>query len=649
MIEIGPEICGDLQQALSREWLETNGIGGYASSSLCGAGTRRYHGLLIAAAKPPLGRIVMLSRFEERLTIGEKAYELSCNLYPNATVHPAGFRYLALFRLDPFPRWTYDLDGVKVERAIFMVHGENTTVVRWKLLDGSNPTGSLGLELRPLVAFRDHHHLRHADESFSPAVSTGEGFVRIAEAEHSLFLSGTRAEISPGGGWYRNFEYPIERERGFDFREDLYQPCLLRIPFDGEAWVVASDKICSAAHAPEFEQSEIRRRAELVAHAELQSEKYWPLVLAADQFIVDRGEGKSVIAGYHWFSDWGRDTMIALPGLTLATRRFDVARDILLEFSKHISQGMIPNRFPDEGDEPQYNTVDATLWYFEAIRQYVEATGDFELVSGHLYSKLANIIDWHFAGTRYGIKVDESDWLLSAGDAEHQLTWMDAKAGDWVVTPRNGKPVEIQALWYNALMTLADFAERVGSVSAAVEYRQLAKAAAASFNEKFWNSEENCLYDVLAEDGPDASVRPNQIFAVSLHHSVLDAERSRRVLETVESNLLTPYGLRSLSPRDSCYVGIYAGSPLERDGAYHQGTVWSWLIGPFTDAYRRVHAGDPDLENRVAAFTEPLFQHLQGTMIGQISEIFDADEPHRPKGAAAQAWSVAELLRVTRA
>lgn len=647
MIKIDAGLCRDLASAISREWLETNGIGGYASSTLSGANSRRYHGLLVAATKPPLGRMVLLSKFEETVIIDGRRFELSCNQYPG-TVYPEGYKYLSGFRLDPFPVWTFEVGGFEIEKSIFMVHGENTTICRWEVKKRSeNSDLKCEVELKPLLAFRDHHHLRHEDTEFEGNYLVDDRILSFDPYPElpTLFLANNAISIEPTGEWYRNFEYEIERERGFDFAEDLFQPCSMNFDLSQVATVIASTETRNVANAGEFKKSEMKRRASLVAVSGTKDHLSTELVLAADQFIVDRGEGKTVIAGYHWFSDWGRDTMIALPGLTLATSRPEIAKSILTEFSKHLSQGMLPNRFPDKGDEPEYNTVDATLWYFEAIRAYAEATDDYDFVSGQLYQKLVNVIEWHVKGTRYGIKVD-SDGLLYAGEPGVQLTWMDAKIGDWVVTPRTGKAVEIQALWYNALCIMSDLATRFCDSENQSRYFEMSGIMKNSFNGQFWNKEENCLYDVVDGSERDGSIRPNQIFAVSLTHSMLDRERSRAVVDKVETELLTPVGLRSLSPRDPHYVPIYIGSPLDRDSSYHQGTVWGWLIGGFIDAYRKTHSNDPETVKRVNEILAGFGSHLSDAMLGQVAEIFDADTPHNPRGCAAQAWSVAELLRV---
>jgi predicted glycogen debranching enzyme len=458
----------------------------------------------------------------------------------------------------------------------------------------------------------------------------------------AIFFNHNAARPAASGHWYRNFEYAVERERGFDFTEDLFQPFILDFDLAKPAVLILSTEPVQAKNADKLERAERKRRRKLIEDAGTQGDLDPQLALAADQFIVARGSGQTVIAGYPWFSDWGRDTMIALPGLTLATGRYKIAKEILLEFSKHISEGMLPNRFPDQGDDEEYNTVDATLWYFEAIRAYVEASNDHQFVRKHLYTKLSEIITWHLRGTRYKIAVD-TDGLLYAGEPGVQLTWMDAKVGDEVITPRTGKAVEIEALWYNALRIMSDFAQRFGHAEDAKKFDSMADLAKLSFNALFWNEEQQSLFDVVENGNRDASVRPNQIFAVSLAYPILEGERARLVVDKVENELLTPRGLRSLAPNDERYVPYYTGSPSERDSAYHQGTVWAWLIGPFIDAYRRVY---PDKTERVSAIVDGFRTHLSEACVGQVSEIFDAEWPHSPRGCPAQAWSVAEILRV---
>jgi predicted glycogen debranching enzyme len=659
MISFDQEICTDFQNASAREWLETNGIGGFASSTVAGANTRRYHALLTAATRPPLGRVTMLSKFEETLFLGDRAFELSANQFPGK-IYPEGFKYLKNFRLDPFPVWTFEIEGVEIEKKVFMAYGSNTTVCRWSVVGGAKRLSvedqkpktesqkpTIRIELKPLLSFCDYHALQHENAEINEAFESAQGLVSIYPYNDfpPLYLAHNAERVEKTGFWHRHFEYRVEQERGFDFREDLFQPCALSFDLSETAIVIASTEKQNHADAQKLEKAELERRENLIARAGAADDFTEQLVLAADQFVVRRGAGRTIIAGYHWFSDWGRDTMIALNGLTLATNRAEIAREILLEFSGHISEGMIPNRFPDAGDEAEYNTVDATLWYFEALRAYVDKTGDYEFVEEHLYEKLINVVLWHLQGTRYGIHVD-TDGLLYAGESSTQLTWMDAKIGDYVATPRAGKPVEIQALWYNALKIMADFAGKFGDADDRSKYDSMAMTAKETFNRVFWNETGQCLYDVVENGNRDASVRPNQIFAVSLPHSMLSPERAQKVVEKVEKELLTPVGLRSLSPRDASYRPVYTGTPFERDSAYHQGTVWAWLIGAFVDAYRKVYRDESATDARVEEILSGLKTHLLEAGAGQISEIFDADPPHAPRGCIAQAWSVAEVLRV---
>ena len=649
MIQFKRESCGDLDAAQRREWLETNGIGGFASSTIIGLNTRRYHGLLVAATKPPVGRFVLLSKLEETLVIDGQPFDLSANRYPGA-VHPQGFRYLKSFCLDPFPVFTYEVEGIEIEKTVFMIHGENSTVVQYELRKNNYPESpkNLRLEIRPLIAFRDYHGTTHANGAINGAVEESVGAVNVTPYRGlpSLHLAHNAAELRRTGDWYYNFGYDAERERGLDFSEDLFNPLLLTfdLRLRRQAAIIASTFEHNVTRAPEYRQAEISRRRIAVVSTPTDNPFVQSLAAAADQYIVSRGDQKTVIAGYHWFGDWGRDTMIALPGLTLPTGRHEIARSILRTFSRNVDQGMLPNRFPDAGDTPEYNTVDATLWFFEAARAYLAYTGDAEFVRGELYPVFVDIINWHVRGTRYGVKVDPSG-LLSSGAPGVQLTWMDAKVGDWVVTPRCGKAVEIQALWYNALRIMENLAGTFRDDSGQKRYRSMAAVAYWSFNRLFWNEKSGCLYDVVNGGPPDPSIRPNQIFAVSLPNSILSPERAGSVVDKVREYLLTPYGLRSLAPSDPQYRGRYTGKPVERDGAYHQGTVWPWLMGPFLTAYVKVNGGSAEARRQAADWLMPLKEHLSDAGLGHISEIFDGDAPYRPVGCVAQAWSVAEILR----
>src|SRR6266852_770997 len=643
MIQFKGETCCELEAALRREWLETNGLGGFSSSTIIGLNTRRYHGLLVAATKPPVGRLVLLSKLEETLLIDGQPFHLSANRYPGA-IHPQGFRYLKQFRLDPFPVFTYEADGVELEKTVFMIHGENSTVVHYELRNDNHPESpkNLKLEIRPLIAFRDYHSTTHENGALNPELKNETGFTAVSPYEGlpTLYLAHNAIESKYTGDWYRNFEYEVERERGLDFTEDLFNPCVLRFDLRAvhEASIIASTERRDVARVAEYRQAEITRRRNVALSSPIVDEFVRDLTTAADQYIVARGDQKTVIAGYHWFSDWGRDTMIALPGLTLSTGKHDVARSILRTFARHVNQGMLPNRFPDAGEAPEYNTVDATLWFFEAVRAYLAYTGDLDFVRKDLYSVLTDIISWHVRGTRFGIKLDPSG-LLSSGEPGVQLTWMDAKVGDWVVTPRRGKPVEIQALWYNALCIMEDLAQRLSDEPARKRYGGMATLTKWSFNRLLWNEKGNYLYDVVNGGPPEASIRPNQIFAVSLPNTMLSPERAELVVRTVQQHLLTPYGLRSLAPTDPQYRSHYTGDPVSRDGAYHQGTVWPWLMGPFITAYIKVNRNSEPARRQAETWLAAFKEHLSDAGLGHISEVCGGDAPHQPGGCIAQAWA----------
>jgi len=648
MIRFTEDVCTNLAASLRREWLETNGIGGFASGTINGCNTRRYHGLLVAATKPPVGRLVLLSKFEETLIVNGTSYELGTNRYPG-TVHPQGFQFLKAFRLDPFPAITFRVDGIEIEKTLFMVQGENTTVIEYALKSAPDSV-TVKLELRPLIAFRDYHSLTHENGAISSRVDQQSELISVSPYQGlpGLYLANNAQEVESTGNWYRNFEYDAERERGLDFQEDLFNPCVLSFDLNStqKATIIASTEPHDVKSAEQYRAREISRRKENAGRSPVNDDFINSLTGAADQYIVSRGDQKSVIAGYHWFSDWGRDTMIALPGLTLPTGRHDVARSILRTFSQSVSQGMLPNRFPDAGETPEYNTVDATLWFFEAVRAYLAYTGDLTFVQEELYDVLTDIINWHVRGTRFGIKLDSAG-LLNSGEDGVQLTWMDAKVGDWVVTPRRSKPVEIQALWYNAICIMEELAGCTGDESAKKRYNSMAALTKWSFNRLLWNEKGGYLYDVINGGPPDASIRPNQIFAVSLPHSMLSPERAKQVVNVVEQHLLTPYGLRSLAPGDPHYRGRYTGDGASRDGAYHQGTVWPWLMGPFITAYIKINGGSEAARRQAELWLTPLKEHLSDAGLGHISEIFEGDAPHGPVGCIAQAWSVAEILRAT--
>jgi len=665
MLDFGREVCGYLTAAEGREWLVTNGMGSYASGTVAGLLTRRYHGLLIAALRPPLGRTLLLTKLDETATYDDRAYPLFANRWAGDQVGPSGFHHLERFHLEgTTPVWTFACADALLEKRVWMQPGANTTYIHYNLRRASAP---LALSIKALVNYRDHHGSTQADDWHMRVEPVPQGLeVRAFEGAHPFHLLSDQVQATPHHDWYRDYLLSLEAYRGLDTLDDhLYAGHFGARLNPGESLtLVAStdarpnlDGASAYAERQAYER-ELMEEADLLAtpnrttikstapgEAEAKSgpTAIEHLVLAADQFIVrrplpDDPNGRSVIAGYPWFGDWGRDTMISLPGLTLTTGRYEIAARVLRTFARFVDRGMLPNRFPDAGETPEYNTADATLWYFEAIRAYHHATGDDSLLR-ELFPVLQEIIDWHQRGTRYRIHVDPADGLLYAGEQGVQLTWMDARVDDWVVTPRIGKPVEINALWYNALCSMAGFARRLGEP--ADRYQAPAEQAHNGFT-RFWNDAAGYCYDVI--DGPggaDPALRPNQLFAASLPHSPLTPGQQRAIVGVCARHLLTPHGLRSLAPDDPAYVAHYGGDQRQRDGAYHQGTVWSWLIGPFVTAHLRVY-GDPDLAR---SFLQPLIYHLADHGVGSISEIFDADPPHTPRGCIAQAWSVGELLR----
>ncbi len=637
-MELPGELCRDLAQALRREWLETNGLGSFACGTVAGAATRRYHALLCVATRPPVGRMVLVNNAEVTLVDGSARHALSTNLYPGA-VHPEGYRLLDGFRLDPWPTWRFRAGGLTVERELFMPHGAQAAVLRFRLRGGAAT-----LLLRPLLSGRDYHATHHENGALSTAAAVGDGVVTLAPypgVPSLRILHNGRYAHAPD--WYRRFQLPVERERGLDAEEDLFAPGELAFALrDGEsADLVFTTDAARAFDVDALAAAERARRAALAAPLLGRGEAVARLALAADQFIVARGDSSTVIAGYPWFTDWGRDTFIALPGLTLATGRPAVARALLAAFAPHVDRGMIPNRFPDAGDAPEYNTVDAPLWYAIAAGQYLAATADAAFARATLWPAVRAIVDGYRRGTRYGIGVD-GDGLVHAGAPGVQLTWMDAKVGDWVVTPRAGKPVEIQALWLRALAAAAELARRFESPALADEWDALRRRAARSLAAAFFYDAGGYLYDLVDGDARDASLRPNQLYALALPEPALDPARAALALAAVERHLVTPFGLRTLAPGDAAYHGRCTGPQRDRDAAYHQGTVWPHLLGVYADACRSVRG--ERVGRRLAARLAP---HLADAGLGTVSEIFDGDLPHEPRGCFAQAWAVAELLRVS--
>jgi len=676
-VDLGREITGDLAAACSREWLVTNGIGGYAAGTVAGVLTRRYHGLLVAALKPPVGRTLLVAKIEETARVAGQIFDLSTDRWHDGAVAPQGWAHTVRFRLEgTVPVWTFAFAEVELEKRVWMPQGVNTTCVLYNLHRASQP---IELTFKALVNYRDHHATTHAGDwqiRIEPVarglrITAFDGATPFYLLSDAAILGQPAAPAEPAAhDWYRNFDLALERERGLDDCEDHLMAGTFRATMEAGASLAffattEQDTSLDAARALEEQRAHegallaawnAPRRAPLepgASPAPLKTKQAAPLepppawirqlVLAADAFLVARpstGEPGpcTVIAGYPWFSDWGRDTMISLPGLTLATGRPEIAWSILRAWARYVDGGMLPNAFPDGGSPPEYNSIDAALWYFEAARQTFAATRDRGALR-QLFPILEEIVAAHVRGTRFGIHVDPADGLLAAGEAGVQLTWMDAKIGDWVVTPRIGKPVEVNALWLNALVTIAGFARALKRD--ATNYEEMAQKARTAFS-RFWNAARGYCFDVL--DGPsgnEPALRPNQIFAVSLPVSALSLAQQRAVVDICERELLVNCALRTLGPAEPGYRGRYVGPQSERDAAYHQGTAWPWLLGPFVLAHLRVHR-DPAA---AAAFLAPIAQHISSYGLGSIAEICDGDPPFTPRGCFAQAWSVAEILR----
>jgi predicted glycogen debranching enzyme len=627
-------------ERLASEWLEADGLGGFASGTVSGIRTRRYHALLLAATTPPTGRMVLVNGLETWLETARGRFALSAQRYRPDVVHPDGARRIVDFQSEPWPTWTFRAeDGSEVSQEVVACHERGHVIVRWRLRSLPGPAQ---LTVRPLLSGRDYHALHHQNPGFDFTAEATGPRVRWRPYPGVPAISA----VSDGSYrhdpvWYRNFQYDAERERGLDYTEDLASPGTF-------TWTLNSGAATLMLSAGEVDP-DVDARCLLDLEARRRGRFSSPLHRAADAYVVRRGAGRTIVAGYPWFTDWGRDTFITLRGFMGVPGGLELARDILLAWAPSISDGMVPNRFPDAGEQPEYNAVDASLWYVIAAHELLEAagTGRVTLPAADqrlLQRAIEGIVAAYRAGTRFGIEMDD-DGLLGAGAPGVQLTWMDAKIGDRVVTPRIGKPVEVQALWLNALRIAA---------SIWPEYYAFYRRALASFQLRFWNDAAGCLYDVVDVDHVagrnDPAVRPNQILAIGgLPHQVLIEPYAGRVVETVERELLTPLGLRSLAPTEPGYAPHYGGGVAERDGAYHQGTVWPWLIGPFVEAWLRVRGDTAEAKREAdARFLAPLREHLGVAGLGHVSEIADAEPPHRPWGCPFQAWSLGELLRASR-
>ena len=624
---------------------------------MAGVNTRRYHGLLVASLNPPVQRMVLLAAVEEWLIAADgERQPLSAQEYWDGTVYPDGFRFLESVDIDGMlPTFRWVVDGRIIEKRIWMEHGRSRTVLTYRLVSGP----PVSLQLRPLFAHRDYHEQRHGQGSFDMSEGS-DGWAIDAAGVRSHFEIRPSPLVRSRPDWYWRVLHRSERERGLDDEEDLFTPGTVEVALDEQQEVIVLAGTAAAPAAWDVTTSlhAARRRQAASTDPSTRHPLAGQLVIAGEQFRVARreassppllaGEGqgggpRTVIAGYHWFADWGRDTMISLPGLAMRPGALWEARAVLDTYVRYLDQGLIPNRFPDGGETPVYDTIDATLWLFQALAAYLRASGDWRFIADRLEA-LEGIIDWHISGTRHNIGVDHRDGLLAGGEEGYALTWMDARVGDRVVTPRRGKPIEINALWFNALRLTADWCER--AMRPAGRYRQMAAQTHESARARFWYGEGGYCYDVVdGPEGDDPSLRPNQVIALGLVYPLVEGDRARAALEVVTSKLLTPYGLRTLSPDDPRYQASYHGNQRARDAAYHMGMAWPWLLGPYLDAHLRIN-GDREVVRRLL---EPFVAHLQDAGLGTISEIFEPEPPYRPVGCISQAWSVAEILRHARA
>ena len=665
----------DAAAADRREWLVTNGLGSYASGSITGANTRRYHGLFVASLTPPVRRTVLLSRLDETITVsGGSAVELSTNHWHSGIIAPRGYSLVEAFSDLPVPTWCYRFAGGRLIKQILMQAREQRVYLGYTWLpdDGSS---SADLKLAAAVNYRDFHgetrgsdNWTFAQEQTAAEANSGLTVKLTAFAGAQPFYIQTACSYKPFTDWYRGYQWPREYERGLGDTEDCFHAGNFHVTLRaGQSLTVACgmEALDVVPDLGQLVKSVSAHKAALIekAGAGAKSDTIKRLVLAADQFVARREstDGSTIIAGYHWFSDWGRDSMISLPGLCLSSGRPEEGKSILATFGKYLSQGMLPNFFPDGGQVPEYNTADATLWWAQALHHYFKATGDKDFVKTQL-PLLQEVVDWHVKGTRHGLHLD-TDGLVTGGDAHVQLTWMDAKCGDFVVTPRSGKAVEISALWYNFVLTLQQLRKDCGLVDAGTSDSNANSSADASLTdfatrakagfEKFWDEKRGYLADVLHDDGSlDEAIRPNQLLACSLTFPIVSVERAKRIVDVVEAKLLTPMGLRTLSPDHPDYNGLFGlgkawANQYDRDITYHQGTVWPWLLGPWVNA--RLYAYGETEENFafIAAHLKQILAHIEAdACVGSVSEIFDGDAPHKAQGCVAQAWSVAELLRV---
>lgn len=654
-ISIGTDILNDLSKGIQKEWLIANGLGGFASSTVIGCNTRRYHGLLVDTGGMIIERSVLLSKLEESIKIGNKMYHLGTNRYSNNYIHPHGYTHLRKFEQTPFPRFIYTIDDITITKEIFMPWKTSAVIIRYNIFGGSRKFNFI---IHPLFAFKNFHTTRQEDREFDTGLVYSNGVLHLnpyPDKMPSLKMSVPQMHFKELKNWYKNFELEKEIERGLDYIEDLFNPGYFYTDsIDGLTMDIVAACEDEIPDKIDHLYQEASERVESLFQLALCSGKdndEKSLVLAADLHIIhspqEKNKGTTIVAGYPWFGDWGRDTFISLPGIAMCTGRLEEAREIMQNFAAKCHKGLIPNRFADLGNDAVYNTVDASLWFINAANQYYRHSGDLKFIAQYIFPACESIIENYSNGTLFGIGMDQ-DFLIKAGEEGFQLTWMDAKVDEDVITPRWGKPVEINALWYNALCIMADFSEKLSKPETQTkEYRVKAEKVKEAFNQKFWNPQEEYLYDVIQYDGgTDNSFRPNQIYAVSLTYPVLEKDRWQSVVNKVFEKLYTPFGLRSLSPDNPAYKGQMKGTIRQRDSAYHQGTAWGFLLGPFIESYMKVN----DYSAQSIARAQILMDLWMGdlTRVGQntLSEVFDGDEPFTSRGCISQAWSIAEALRI---
>jgi predicted glycogen debranching enzyme len=634
---VSKDTCRDFARSSQLEWLDTNHTGAFAMGTAAGVNTRRYHSLLIASQHPPADRISVLSRVEETVSFGNKSFDLATAQYPGV-VQPRGYSLLDEFRPDPLPAWRYNLEGVSLQKTVCLLDKEQSVLLCYRASQACQ------IRVRLMLSVRDYHSLSHQNNGLSATARFADGRCSFTpyQGMPALTVLHSGQSFQPDSQWYLNNEYLRELDRGLDFREDLYSPgsVVFDVPANTRVWLLASieqtawDRQLDNAAVDAIVASEIKRRTFRN-----------PLSRALDQFrVVRENDLPSLLAGYPWFTDWSRDILISLPALSKAGFPPAETKAILSMLLEQRSQGLLPNRFCDQQGHVEYNTVDATLWFFVAAYYYIQQSGDLEFLADTLYPAAVDIIQWHNRGTAFNIKNDPFDNLLFAGIPGVQLTWMDAKVGDYVVTPRIGKPVEINALWYNALKITAGWAATLGQPADWIQCSTQANDTRESFQRKFWNEKKGCLYDVLNAGGNDDSIRPNQMFSLSLPFPLLEREQAQAVVNVVRDALMTPFGLRTLAPGEPGYRGRYEGDILARDSAYHQGTVWPWLIGPFISAYLYAFGSNPLSLAYCNGILENLEQGMTACCLGSLSEIYDGDEPQRPAGCPAQLWSVAQFI-----